>query len=394
MIGQSRVMRELRSLVRTMAASPSTVLISGESGTGKELVAQALHAEGPRRDGPFVPVNCGAIPRDLLESELFGHRRGAFTGALGDRVGRFELAHGGTLFLDEIGDLPLELQVKLLRVLQERRIEPLGGSRSVPIDVRVVAATHRDLEGEVAAGQFRQDLYYRLNVLPVRTSALRERLDDLPELIAFLAARFAAPSAPPVRIAADLMQAFRAYHWPGNIRELSNLIDRFSTLYAGETVSLHGMPDWLLPAGLVRLRADIGPEAPERAGGGLRLVPATDPTVQASLARAGALEAGEQPTLDPHALDESCLDHTLDGQLRPVPGSTSAVEEAVLRAQGIEPLHPGGISLRDRMIDIERGYIEQALEQTQWNVSRTARLLSLQRTTLIEKMSKYRLRRG
>jgi sigma-54 specific flagellar transcriptional regulator A len=385
MIGQSHAMRELRSLVRTMAASSSTVLISGESGTGKELVAQALHTEGPRRDGPFVPVNCGAIPRDLLESELFGHRRGAFTGALGDRVGRFELAHGGTLFLDEIGDLPLELQVKLLRVLQERRIEPLGGSRSVPIDVRVVAATHRDLESEVAAGQFRQDLYYRLNVLPVRTCALRERLEDLPELIAFLAARFAAPSAMPVRIAPDLMEAFRAYHWPGNIRELSNLIDRFSTLFTGETVSLHGMPDWLLPAGLARLRTSLAPSEPERpgSGAGLRLVGAApDPSPTGPFERAIADASAPDATFQPDTPERSPL------------AVHNPVEEAVLRAQGIEPLHTGGFSLRDRLIDIERGYIEQALEQTQWNVSRTARLLSLQRTTLIEKMTKYRLRRG
>lgn len=174
-LGPSRATQFLRELIQTLSTSSSTALVTGESGTGKELVAQALHAQGPRSAGPFVPINCGAIPRDLIESELFGHRKGAFTGAVADRLGRFELAHGGTLFLDEIGDLPMDMQVKLLRVLQERCILPVGGSREVPIDVRVVAATHKNLEAEVAAGRFREDLYYRINVLPITTTALREQ---------------------------------------------------------------------------------------------------------------------------------------------------------------------------------------------------------------------------
>jgi sigma-54 specific flagellar transcriptional regulator A len=183
LIGQSQAMRDTRSLIKTLAPSLSSVLIQGESGTGKELIAQALHAQGPRRSGPFVPINCGAIPRELLESELFGHRKGAFTGAVGERMGRFEMANGGTIFLDEIGDLPLDMQVKLLRVLQERQIEPLGANKSVAIDVRVIAATHKDLEKDIAEHKFREDLYYRLNVLPVRTAALRERPEDIAELI-------------------------------------------------------------------------------------------------------------------------------------------------------------------------------------------------------------------
>ena len=187
-LGPSRATQFLRELIQTLSTSSSTALVTGESGTGKELVAQALHAQGPRSAGPFVPINCGAIPRDLIESELFGHRKGAFTGAVADRLGRFELAHGGTLFLDEIGDLPMDMQVKLLRVLQERCILPVGGSREVPIDVRVVAATHKNLEAEVAAGRFREDLYYRINVLPITTTALRERPDDIPLLAEALAA--------------------------------------------------------------------------------------------------------------------------------------------------------------------------------------------------------------
>ncbi|MEN9768416.1 MAG: Nitrogen assimilation regulatory protein, partial [Pseudomonadota bacterium] len=180
-IGKSPAAQAVRTLIDRVANSQATVLITGESGTGKELVARALHEQSQRHGGNFVPINCAAIPKDLIESELFGHRKGAFTGAMADRVGRFELAHGGTIFLDEIGDLPLDMQVKLLRVLQERQVDPVGGSKPVAIDVRVVAATHRDLEAEIAAGRFREDLYYRLNVLPLHTCPLRERPEDLPE---------------------------------------------------------------------------------------------------------------------------------------------------------------------------------------------------------------------
>ncbi len=186
-LGKSPLIDGLRALIATVAPADATVLVHGESGTGKELVARALHAQSARAEARFVPVNCGAIPRDLVESELFGHRKGSFTGAIADRPGRFELAHGGTLFLDEIGDLPLDIQVKLLRVLQERLIDPVGSVKSVPVDVRVVAATHKDLEAEVAAGRFREDLYYRLNVLPLHTPALRERPEDIEDLCAFYA---------------------------------------------------------------------------------------------------------------------------------------------------------------------------------------------------------------
>ena len=348
LIGDCESVALLRRMISIMAGSLSTVLVTGESGTGKELVARSLHACGARSTGPFVAVNCGAIPRDLIESELFGHRKGAFTGALADRVGRFELAQGGTLFLDEIGDLPLELQVKLLRVLQERQVEPLGGHRSIAIDVRIVAATHKNLEDEVRAGRFREDLYYRLNVLPVRTSPLRECIDDLPTLVEHFARRFCAEGQRPIRLGSALAEVFSEYAWPGNIRELSNLIDRFSAIYPGETLMLDTIPDWLLPSGMVPIK--------------LRLM---------------AGQASVELPASPEALP-----------------AHNPVEEAILRAQGIAPLHPGGISLRDRMIDIERGYIEQALDQTLWNVSQTARLLNLQRTTLIEKIHKYGLKRA
>jgi sigma-54 specific flagellar transcriptional regulator A len=247
-IGQSRATQFLRELIQTLAASSSTALVTGESGTGKELVAQALHAQGPRAGGPFVPINCGAIPRELIESELFGHRKGAFTGAVADRLGRFELAHGGTLFLDEIGDLPMDMQVKLLRVLQERCLLPVGASREVPVDVRVVAATHKNLESEVAAGRFREDLYYRINVLPITTTALRERPDDIAALLQFYAQKHTLPGNRPLKFAPDMLLMLQAYAWPGNVRELSNLVDRFSTLYPSQTLQVHTVPACMMPS--------------------------------------------------------------------------------------------------------------------------------------------------
>ncbi|MEY3720647.1 MAG: Nitrogen assimilation regulatory protein, partial [Pseudomonadota bacterium] len=261
-IGNSPPMREIRKLIETIADSTATVLIHGESGTGKELVAQALHFQSPRAEANFVPLNCAAIPKELMESELFGHRKGAFTGALADRVGRFELAHGGTLFLDEIGDLSLDMQVKLLRVLQERMVDPVGSSRPVEVDVRVIAATHRDLEEEIAAGRFREDLYYRLNVLPVRTPPLRERGDDIPLLLKHYAEKFAHKGAP-ISFSPEFLDALKTYDWPGNVRELSNLVHRFSTLFAGQYLALSAVPSAMLPKGLQKLQVErAGEETP------------------------------------------------------------------------------------------------------------------------------------
>ena len=226
-IGNSPPMRDIRKLIETIADSTATVMINGESGTGKELVAQALHHQSSRADANFVPLNCAAIPKELMESELFGHRKGAFTGALADRVGRFELAHGGTLFLDEIGDLSLDMQVKLLRVLQERMVDPVGSSRAVEVDVRVIAATHRDLELEISEGRFREDLYYRLNVVHIGLPALRDRKDDLPLLADFFLKKYAARMQKDVHsIAAPAVEQLLAHNWPGNIRELENTFQR------------------------------------------------------------------------------------------------------------------------------------------------------------------------
>lgn len=241
-VGRSAVMQRVFDTVSKVAASEATVLIAGESGTGKELIAQALHQGSDRQNGPFVPVNCAAIPRDLIESELFGHLKGAFTGAVKDRVGKFSQADGGTLFLDEIGELPLELQPKLLRALQEKEIEPVGGTPR-RVDVRVVAATNRDLAESVKEGAFREDLYYRLAVIPVELPPLRERREDIPLLVR----HFLAKHGKGIRLDIEekAMQALSAYSWPGNVRELENQVERMIVLRRNDTFQLEDLPEQL-----------------------------------------------------------------------------------------------------------------------------------------------------
>ena len=361
-IGNSPIAQALRRLISTIANSAATVLITGESGTGKELLARSLHEQSDRLGGSFVPINCSAIPKELLESELFGHRKGSFTGAVADRIGRFELAHGGTIFLDEIGDMSLDMQVKLLRVLQERVIDPVGSTRQIPIDVRVIAATHRDLETEIQAGRFREDLYYRLNVLPVVTPPLRERPQDIPELLIFYASHYKSPQSQAIRFNPAFLDALVNYAWPGNVRELTNLMDRFSTLYAGQELDIRSIPPSLLPKGLVpvqeRMLVEMGPCVSQD------MTP--PPEV---LAEMGGLSLVDQP--EPQ---------------------DNEIESIIMLAQGMPHLPPEGMSLKDRLAEIERNIIEQALERSQGNVSRTAKLLNLQRTTLIEKINKYDLR--
>ena len=369
MIGQSAAIELVRDMIGTLANSSSTVLITGESGTGKELAAQALHMQGQRKASQFVPINCGAIPKDLIESELFGHIKGAYTGALTDRRGRFEMADGGTLFLDEVGELPLDMQVKLLRCLQERSVVPLGSNRAIPFDVRIVAATNRDLDDEVAAGRFREDLYYRLNVLPLKLAPLRERRDDIPALLNYFSAKFAQEGMAPVQFAPDLLDALRCYDWPGNIRELSNLVDRFSTLFAGQQLGLHSIPAWLLPKGMVS-------DSQEAMWIPKPVLPVEPDILEMVQGISGEGLAGGSP------LEKSGADL----QLAPYAAQTASASagRAVLPAEGL--------SLKEHLLDIERDYIQQALERSQGNVSKAARLLSLQRTTLIEKINKLGLK--
>jgi sigma-54 dependent transcriptional regulator, flagellar regulatory protein len=365
-IGTSPIAQALRRLVTTIANSNATVLVTGESGTGKELLARSLHEQSDRAGSAFVPINCSAIPKDLLESELFGHRKGSFTGAVADRVGRFELAHGGTIFLDEIGDMSLDMQVKLLRVLQERLIDPVGSTRQVPIDVRVIAATHRDLETEIQAGRFREDLYYRLNVLPVVTPPLRERKQDIPELLRFYAEHYKVGHNQAVGFSTEFLEALVNYPWPGNVRELCNLIDRFSTLYAGQVLDLRAIPANLLPKALVPVQAEM-------------------------LERNGPAVAQEM-TMPPEVLAEMQAAEQVDVLMDQPEPMDNEIESIIMLAQGMPHLPPEGLSLKDRLAEIERNIIEQALERSQGNVSRTAKLLNLQRTTLIEKINKYELR--
>ncbi len=242
-VGESESIQKVMQLIEQVADSDSNILIVGESGTGKELVAKALHANSRRAQNPFIPINCGAIPGELLESELFGHVKGAFTGAIANRVGRFELARGGTIFLDEIGDMSPSLQVKILRVLQEKKFEPVGSAKMIDAEVRIVAATNIDLERAVAEGKFREDLYYRLNVIPIQIPPLRERRSDIPLLIEYFIQTFNASKGKKISgISHEVMQCLSDYPWPGNIRELENLIERLTILKGSGEVHLLDLP--------------------------------------------------------------------------------------------------------------------------------------------------------
>ena len=350
-LGSSKLIQDLRGLIETMAASDATVLILGESGTGKEVVARNLHLLSSRSRHKFIPVNCAAIPRDLIESELFGHRKGSFTGALSDRLGRFELANGGTLFLDEIGDLPPEVQVKLLRVIQERVVDPIGSHKPTPIDVRIVSATHRDLEGEIKVGRFREDLFYRLNVLPIHTPPLRERSEDLSILIDNFAKQLSKGVNKPVMFADCMMDAFKQYSWPGNIRELSNICARLSTLYPGKKLYYNDVPQMMLPKGL---RNRIKLEEESKKG-------EHNPVEEVIMFAQGA-SVKKQEQSNSNAMSDL--------------GTFSRNE---------------GLPLKERLAEIEKNFIKQALSESKGNVSKTARLLNVQRTTLIEKINKYAL---
>lgn len=341
LVGNSAPMLQVNALIRQVAPFDSSVLVLGESGTGKEMVARAVHEHSPRRDKPFIAINCGAIPAELLESELFGHEKGAFTGAISTRKGRFEMAEGGTLFLDEIGDMSLPMQVKLLRVLQERVYERVGGNRTQRCDVRIIAATHRNLEQSIAEGRFREDLYYRLSVFPLELPSLRDRLDDLPVLMAEFNQRLAQRGLRTVRFSAGAMHALHFYAWPGNVRELSNLVERMAILF---------------PHGEVRAS-----DLPEKYRG---------------------QQAGEE-------VRGAALLALMDGRTLPGPETgTPAMADAL----GLLP--ENGLDLKDHLADIEVGLIRQALDATGGVVAHAARLLHMQRTTLVEKLRKYGLQSG
>lgn len=334
LVGNSRAIIDVRKLIEQVADTEANVLILGESGTGKEVVARNLHYYSSRSDKPFVPINCGAIPGELLESELFGHEKGAFTGAISSRQGRFELAHGGTLFLDEIGDMPLAMQVKLLRVIQERVFERVGSNKSIKANVRIIAATHRNLEDHIKQGNFREDLYYRLNVFPIEMPPLNERVEDIPLLINELITRMEHDQRGSVRLTPAAITAICQYPWPGNVRELSNLMERLVIMFPYGVVDVRDLPE--------KFRGHFIPTDDG---------PVTDITLN-----------------EPHNLL--------------VPASMAS-----------DRLPAAGLDLKEHLTKLEYSLIKQALDEANGVVAHAAKSLCMRRTTLVEKMRKYGLQR-
>ena len=335
--GQTNATAKLLALLEKISRSNANILITGESGSGKEVVATEIHRRSDRKDGPFVAINCGAIPQDLLESELFGHRKGAFTGAFDHRKGKFELATGGSILLDEIGDMPLNMQVKLLRVIQEQAINPLGSDRGVPIDVRIIAATHKKLENEILEGRFREDLYFRLNVVPLLVPPLRERVEELPDLVNHFAKTFAEDEMP-ISLAPQFLIQLQNYSWPGNIRELANFIQRLSVLYPGEALAIENI----------------------------------------------------EPSMLPHAMSQR-VPRTNTEKTTSATADLDDLHEILACARGISPLGTSATSMKDKLDLVEQLMITKALEESSGNVSLAAKLLRVNRTTLIDRVKKYRL---
>jgi sigma-54 specific flagellar transcriptional regulator A len=339
-VGVSPATLHIRELVGRVSTTDATVLIQGESGTGKEVIAKLVHDLSGRSSGPFIPINCGAIPGELLESELFGHEKGSFTGAVAARKGRFELAEGGTLFLDEIGDMPFAMQVKLLRVLQEKSYERVGGIKSIPCDVRIIAATHQNLETKIEENLFRADLYYRLSVFPIEIPALRERHGDVPALIAAFLRSSKTEGRGSIEFSGEALGQLEAYDWPGNVRELSNLIERLMVLYPNQLIGEGELPPRYRSIGLVENHAPM-----------------------------------DSPQLD---LLEQRVAEELFAPVDPLPtdGSLSVLLD--------EP-----IDLKAKLAELEHDLIVAALDQTDWVTAHAANWLKLQRTTLVEKMRKH-----
>ncbi|WP_461536373.1 sigma-54 dependent transcriptional regulator [Spongorhabdus nitratireducens] len=334
LVGSSQAIQSVRQLMSQVADKDVTVLITGESGTGKEVVARNLHDHSHRCNGPFVPVNCGAIPPDLLESELFGHEKGAFTGAIHTRVGRFEMARGGTLFLDEIGDMPLPMQVKLLRVIQEQVFERVGGGQPIKSDVRIIAATHKDLEHMIAEGTFREDLFYRLNVFPINMPSLRERVEDIPVILNDLITRMENRHKGSVKLSSRAILSLCRNDWPGNVRELSNFLERMAIMYPQGVIGVKDLPESF------------------------------------------------------RHLQESQDD---DGIAEMFPDSVPTGENGRLDELAVLPM--SGINLKDFLAKLEKKLIRQALDDCNCVVSRAADKLHIRRTTLVEKMRKYGMQR-
>ncbi len=360
--GNSTAMVQIRKMIAQVAESDATVLILGESGTGKEVVAHALHDASLRRDKPFVPINCGAIPAELLESELFGHEKGAFTGALRARQGRFEMAEGGTLFLDEIGDMPLSMQVKLLRVLQERNFERVGGNKTIYCDVRIIAATHRQLENEIKHNRFREDLFYRLNVFPIEMPPLKERTEDIPVLIEELMTRMAKANRGFVRLTPNALATLMRYEWQGNVRELANLIERLAIIYPKGLVDVDDLPEKFKQ---YRFEAEIDFTLPD------------------------ILEDNN---------DEIKVRQEIVENVTQMTQTTAAEMQDLMRHHEYIPeptmlLPEEGIDLKEYLNTMELDLIRQALDECNGVVAHAAKRLNMRRTTLVEKLRKFDLSR-
>lgn len=347
--GNSRQMKHVMQMIEQVSDSEANVLILGESGTGKEVVARNLHHLSSRRKKPIVPINCGAIPGELLESELFGHEKGAFTGAITTRKGRFEMAEGGTLFLDEIGDMPLPMQVKLLRVLQEKVYERVGSNKLMTADVRIIAATHRNLEAHIADGRFREDLYYRLNVFPIEMPALRDRPEDIPLLINELITRIEHENRGSVRLTPAAIASLCRYKWPGNVRELGNVIERLVIMYPYTTVDFDDLPE--------KYQSTEG-ELPEAVMHVIEQTPSPEPAVES-------------------------------------PPETAPVDETIESAGSVltDSLPEEGLDLKQHLANLEYLLIKQAIEEASGVVAHAAKKLKMQRTTLVEKMKKHGIQR-
>ncbi|PJC88272.1 sigma-54-dependent Fis family transcriptional regulator [Vibrio sp. HA2012] len=354
LVGNSPGIKEVRHLIEQVAATEANVLILGESGTGKEVVARNVHYHSSRRNGPFVPINCGAIPPDLLESELFGHEKGAFTGAITSRKGRFELAEGGTIFLDEIGDMPMPMQVKLLRVLQERSFERVGGNATIRVNVRIVAATHRNLEHMISDSSFREDLFYRLNVFPIEMPALKERKEDIPLLLQELMLRMEAEGSQPICFTPRAVNSLMEHAWPGNVRELANLVERMVILYPNSLIDVNHLP--------TKYRySDIPEFQPEENG-----------------SRSVSVEEQERDVLQNIFSEDFVFDD---------------VPEMAIDTVDAQVLPPEGVNLKELLAEMEVSLINQALDAQDGVVARAADMLGMRRTTLVEKMKKYSLNR-
>ena len=362
LLGNSAPMQQVKLLIQQVAQSNASVLILGESGTGKELVAKALHQESSRCDYSYVPVNCGAIPSELLESELFGHEKGAFSGASSAKKGRFELADKGTLLLDEIGEMPLSMQVKLLRVLQEQVIDRVGSEKPRAIDVRIVAATHQNLSDKVATRDFREDLYYRLNVFPIQMPPLRERGEDILLLWDFFAQDLCVADDAPVSLSIAAAQDLIQRQWKGNCRELRNLVERMNILYPGREITLQN----LQPTGPILISDLIADEGQAE----LILHPQTEVHTTKVATE----------SVDPPRLFEPLI---LEDQPSDIDGLADMLVSAIDISQGCD--------LKQQLIAVETQLIQKALDATLGNVSRASELLSVRRTTLIEKIKKYQL---